>query len=288
MAGSKRKKVVVGIVIAAIVLVAIVAFVVVFIQKNVKGAGYRLIGGGEGSTCTAMMIKDFYGFGDKETLTIPTEIGGKKVTKVDLSSNTQFLSDIKKVIIPEGVETIAENCFNGFKITEITLPKSIKEIGGGFVRGATTVHFEGNDKYELRDQCIIDKETKTIVNAFNGAKVPTDVENIANYAFASCTGLGEVDLSNVHGIGKGAFISADLTAVTIRNGAEVGDSAFKSSSVKDLYLRGGCSFPSDSLYWPFPPAALCKIHFAGTEAQFKEAFNTKFKDYTVVYEKESA
>lgn len=63
---------------------------------------------------------------EKETLTIPSKINGTKITKV-LGQN---IGNVKKIIIEEGIEEIANYAFLGAKnVEEIVLPKSLNVIG---------------------------------------------------------------------------------------------------------------------------------------------------------------
>lgn len=130
--------------------------------------------------------------GSDESVVIPSEIDGKPVTKIGMTS---FMStDVQKVVIPDSVDEIWENAFsNCTKLTEVEFGSSIKYIG-----------------YQAFRHC----------TALEKANLPKKLETIHNYAFYECTSLKEVTIpKTVVSIGSPIFYDAKaLTSVTFEDG----------------------------------------------------------------------
>lgn len=298
---KKKKKIL--LIVALIVFLIIAALVIVFIAGNVNAHYELLTEENEDGTYTVTGIDYRSGiFGDDESiLRIPAEINGKKVTAVNFQGTFyQFTDTIKTVIVPEGVTTIGEGCFTPYDIQEITLPRSVTLIGNGFVGCGAKLNFDGNDYYEFKGQCLIDKQTNTIINGFNGAVIPEDVtvigvnafvgysepgnldfshiKTIENSAFYGC-GAGEIDLSHVTYIGDSAFASSNITSVKLAAGASIGESAFAESKLSVLHFCGALSA------WGLDAFSRCSIpdvYFDGDMIQFQASFDlNKFNGLVV-------
>ena len=95
-------------------------------------------------------------------------LNGQKITEIEINNIANFksafgtCSSISKIIILDGVESIADNAFKGYTcLTDITIPNSVTSIGS---------------------------------NAFDGCKnltitIPANITNIGAYAFYGCAGL---------------------------------------------------------------------------------------------------
>lgn len=300
---QKKKKKIPLIVALLIVFLIIVALVIVFIAGNVNAHYELLTEENEDGTYTVTGIDHRFGiFGDDESiLRIPAEINGKKVTAVDFQGSFyQFTDTIKTVIVPEGVTTIGEGCFTPYDIQEITLPRSVTLIGNGFVGCGAKLNFDGNDYYEFKGQCLIDKQTNTIINGFNGAIIPGDVtvigvnafvgysepdnldfshiKTIEDSAFYGC-GAGEIDLSHVTYIGNSAFARSNITSVKLAAGASIGEYAFAESKLSVVHFCGALSA------WGLDAFSSCSIpdvYFDGDMLQFQASFDlNKFRNLVV-------
>ncbi len=114
---------------------------------------------------------------------IPEQVLFKgRVIEIDnyaFRNNTQ----IKSVVVPEGVVSIGDNAFENCKNLEhIVLPQSLKSIG----RGAF-MHCE----------------------KLNRIVLPSTIVKIATETFACCYSLESIDLGHIHTIGKYAFAKCD-------------------------------------------------------------------------------
>jgi len=179
-------------------------------------------------------------------------------------------TDLTKIEIPNSVNKIGDYAFSGCTdLTEIIIPKSVEEIGvsafsdctslkkimlsasvatiewatfKGCVGLESIVVDENNTKYYSSGNCLIKKDTNTLIlgckksiipnsvktigeNAFRGCTglteitIPDSVISIKNYAFAECTGLLKTTLSNsLNTIGENAFRGCTrLKEITIPN-----------------------------------------------------------------------
>ena len=131
-----------------------------------------------------------------EKLIEKISVANKPIT-LDLSSTTgidtisgSFKNCLKleKVILPEGITTIASNTFESCSsLKSITLPKSLKTIGSG------AFHYSGLEEITL-----------------NG------ISTIGSNAFGKCTSLCKVTMTGVSNIDQYAFDSCNkLTAIII-------------------------------------------------------------------------
>lgn len=134
-----------------------------------------------------------------------------EATNIDLSTDSGnypsgieiFNSSVGEIILPEGLTTIGENAFWGFKaLAEITIPSKVTTIGKSAFGGSG-----------IREIIIPASVTSIDENAFSPCSElkkitfePRDKDlNIALGAFALCTSLSEVIISDSNKItGEGA------------------------------------------------------------------------------------
>lgn len=159
-----------------------------------------------------------------ESITIPSEINGKKVTEIsdrahkknDMSGENKraFFDSVnkvtKEVIVPEGINLIGHSTFNESRIEKITLPESLKEI-------------EGYAFYRCK--------------ALKAAEIPKNVKIIGERAFY-CSGLEEITLKEgLEIIEINAFSTTPLKAVNIPSTVvEIGAYAFSSTEIEEVIL----------------------------------------------------
>ena len=214
--------------------------------------------GGEGNTsdftytetANAVTITGYKGAGG--SVIIPAQINGKPVTSIG-----QFAFDgctsLTSVTIPDSVTTIGNSAFNNCaKLTSITIGINVYSIGTSafsnctsltsitipasvysiisFVEGCTNLTAinvaDGNSRYSSLDGVLYNKDKTTLVLYPPGKTgdftIPESVTNIANLAFAECSGLTSVTIgNNVTSIGTGAFYNSSLTNVSIGSGVTI-------------------------------------------------------------------
>ena len=165
------------------------------------------------SGCTSLATIDI----SKESKLTKIEYGafGYYPYKIDLKSLGNFYD-----INPSGPSTSAQ----GVKVKEIYLPKeSIKNYGGGSAAGLfagcttlekVTIGSSGDAKAELPYEMFAGCTNLTTVN------MDKNVKTIGTAAFAECTGLKSIDLTEVKEVMSYAFIKAGLSEVTIPSSVE--------------------------------------------------------------------
>ena len=175
-------------------------------------------------------------------LTIPSGNIGEKAF--------EYCSGFTSITISEGVTSIGYCAFEGCSgLTEIAIPESVTSIGGGAFSSCSrleSIEVEtGNPVYYSEGNCLIERDTKNLVQgcknsvipesvtsvgayAFSGyggltsVTIPKDVTSIGSYAFSGCSGLTSVTIpDSVKSIGSGVFFDcSSLTEITIPRGVE--------------------------------------------------------------------
>ena len=89
---------------------------------------------------------------------------------------------------------------------------------------------KNNTNYLSINNCIIERETKTLIRGCKNSIIPNNsgVNIIGDYAFSFCSGLTNIIIPNtITKIGDSSFRDTGLTNITIPEGVQyVGDSAF--------------------------------------------------------------
>ena len=134
------------------------------------------------------------------------------------------LTDIKKVVVQEGVTTIGDHAFANLSyVTSVTIPSSITSIGA-----------HAFEKCRLGGAVTLPEGLTTIgSSAFSGSymdslTLPESLRTIGNSAFLYCS-LRELTIPDgVTSIGTGAFYNASLISVKLpASGVTLGDSLFQ-------------------------------------------------------------
>lgn len=120
-------------------------------------------------------------------------------------------------VVPDGIETIANNAFKDVGIASVVLPSTLKKLGAAFT------------------ECTMLSE---IV-------IPEGVEELPDSIFSGCIRLSQVSLpSTLKAIGKNAFVSCkDLKTIVIPDGVrQIGSNAFSScTSLESIVLPSNLS-----------------------------------------------
>ena len=122
----------------------------------------------------------------------------------------------RSLTIPENVYLISEEAFSEYKDSRINQLSKI------------TVDSD-NKKYYSDGNCLIEKETATLILGCKNSIIPDGVTSIGNYAFHDCSNLTRVTIpDSVTYIGSYAFLNCNnLTSITIPDSVtSIGDRAF--------------------------------------------------------------
>ncbi len=174
----------------------------------------------------------FSGCTQMETIDLPKSI---QLIDTNAFSGCQKLLDVK---IPSGVKVIRENAFSDCEyLTYIYLPDTLESLGNSAFANCPRIkeiHIdEANAVYDVKGNCLIETESKTLVlgcqysvipedgsvtsigyAAFCGAKfleeltLSSHITKVSAHAFNGCTGLQNIYVSaNIQEIGEYAFNS---------------------------------------------------------------------------------
>lgn len=171
------------------------------------------------------VLQNYYGLGG--TVEIPeslslTEIGQFAFSNYDYidkepweiteedpeSSKIWYIGDdtIKRVIIPEGVETISAYAFANLTALEyVKLPSTLTRIDWGAFYGCTAL----KEVDGIQNVKFINESAFEGCSAMSGSLNLRCAVAIADYAFAGCSSLSSIKLSeSIQSIGKHAFANA--------------------------------------------------------------------------------
>ena len=198
---------------------------------------YEIVDGGA-------VVTEYNGY--ETEVVVPEELGGYPVTaigfgafnsfrleRVQLPETVKVIEDyafswcfaLREINFPEGLTSIGLGAFESCALESIHLPASVTEIGdyafsdcSDTLRSITVA--DGNPAFEAKGNCLIDKETKTLLLGCASSVIPEGVSAIGKNAFIGCSGLKRIALPNgVKWIGECAFADCEaLTTATLPNG----------------------------------------------------------------------
>ncbi len=165
--------------------------------------------------------------GTDETVIVPYEIEGKKVTSIAF----QGLQDSRfvNVTLPDTIQVIDDMAFYNCKNLEtIHLPDSITEIGEYAFDGCKSLK-----SISLPSGLkLIGQRTFQGCISLKNINLPNSLKDIGQYAFNHCSSLANIIIPDgVANIGDGVFVSCNnLTSITIPNSVtSIGDGAFNTT-----------------------------------------------------------
>ena len=168
--------------------------------------------------------------------------------------------NLTSIKIPNSVSTIKNGAFqNCSGLTSVIIPYSVTSIGEGALNacsGLTSIVVEGgNTKYDSRNDCnaIIETSTHALIAGCKNTIIPSEVYEIANYAFYGSSGLTSIEIPNsVKSIGLSAFSGCSrLTSITIPNSVtNIGRYAFSGcTSLTSVILPKSMSLIEDGTFY---------------------------------------
>lgn len=190
---------------------------------------------------------------------------------------TAYVGNDKDLIIPESVTGIGWHAFSEpSSFDSIVIPKTLVNIPVSMFEKCETEHIEvaeDNPKYCVRDGCLIDKETATLVWCFSGNTIPDDgsVKRVGPSAFYERADLENVILPEaVTEICSSAFDGCrNLKTVKFPDSlSTIGHNAFS-----DCDALGSGAIPehfgdADEFFWPKRKKNDDATHTASTFKEF--------------------
>lgn len=213
--------------------------------------------------------------GEAQVISIPAEIDGIPVKAIGDNAFIGRGKEIKlrRVTVPEGVERIGKNAFQGNEILSISLPESLQEIGEGA--------FMWQSKYNMQDQSFDIKVPKTVKvikeNTFYGAGSPLRAE-----------------LEGVEKIEKNAFAAIAAPVIYADSLQEIAEEAFgryttKAFTYAMVYTKKDTALESKDHEYLINPAMLDMQfvdardheHILKKETWYGQEINAATRDYPV-------
>ncbi len=176
-----------------------------------------------------------------ESVTIPSEIEGKKVTSIN---NKAFMGrkSLKKVVLPDTITAIGSNAFNDCsELKEINIPASVKTIGdfAFYMCKSLESFIVPNEIKEIKEN------TFAYCESIKSITLPDGLITINKNAFDFCTLLTEINIpSSVTLIGDQAFSNnQSLESIVIPDSVKnIGEMVFKDcGKLKQVTLSNNIS-----------------------------------------------
>lgn len=169
-------------------------------------------------------------------------------------------SALTEITLPEGLMTIDDNAFqNCGGLINVVIPKSVTTIGLGIFAGCenltTLTVSEENPTYSSEGNCIIETESKTLIQGCKETVIPNDgsVTSIDSFSFYDLPSLVSITIpKSITKIAKSAIAyCSNLTSVTILcSDAIISKNAFENcNGIQEIHindLADWCSITFDA------------------------------------------
>ena len=151
--------------------------------------------------------------GTDESIVIPSEIDGKKVTVIGSSAFYGFKS-LKNIEIPNGITSIENYAFcQCWSITSLSVPESVTSIGMGAFRFCGDLkEIKLPSNLTVLSDSLFGADANLEYITFGDAEktdtviIPETVQKMGNYVFMNCEKIKNIKLpSNLKSIGKTCF-----------------------------------------------------------------------------------
>lgn len=170
-------------------------------------------------------------------------------------------TSLSAISIPSGVKTLGAGAFSFCSsLASVSISKGLQSIGAAafiYCESIETIAVDGgNSTYYSSGNCLIEKDSRTLVLGCKNSVIPSSVLHIGDYAFHYCLGLTSIGLpSGLKSVGVSAFQyckslkSIDFPDVT----AEIGAWAFAGcSSLKSADLPSALTKIEQYLFYYCP------------------------------------
>ena len=167
--------------------------------------------------------------GTDESIVIPSEIDGKKVTVIGSSAFYGFKS-LKNIEIPDGITSIENYAFcQCWSITSLSVPESVTSIGTGAFRFCGDLkEIKLPSNLTVLSDSLFGADANLEYITFGDAEktdtviIPETVQKIGNYVFMNCEKIKNINLpANLKSIGKTCFQGCiSLTGLFITQSVE--------------------------------------------------------------------
>lgn len=183
------------------------------------------------------------GYSGGAEVVIPEIIDGYAVTKIG-NQTFEHNTDITSVVIGNRIEWIGSYALAGESLRSVNIPVGVTGMSNtafAFCSNLQSITVDpSNQTYFAKDNCLIERSTKTLVVGGNQSVIPTDgsVVAIGEYAF-SYRNIGNITVpGSVETIGYEAFSNCpSLQKVVLEKGVrEIKASAFKKSSIREIEI----------------------------------------------------
>ncbi|NLR94344.1 leucine-rich repeat protein [Flammeovirga agarivorans] len=144
---------------------------------------------------------------------LPSVIRGQTI--IGIGKDGLRHKNIRAIKLPETLEFIDEYGLGFNYIKKIEIPKNIKRVGKGFLKGnrISDLSIKTNSLTEIPSEAFYG-------NQLTQLHLPSTVKSIQSDAYKG-NNLVEIDLSNIDELGEDAFSYNDLTTVTLSDQLEV-------------------------------------------------------------------
>lgn len=147
-------------------------------------------------------------------------------------------SKLEKVALNEGLKKIGSEAFIGTKIKSITIPSTVEEIGGGAFVDIEVSVADGNKRYEVINNCLIEKDTKKLICGNINSVIPFGIKEIDRHAFYKSK-IESLEIpGSVRRIKEATFIyCSKLKTVVLNEGLEeICESVFAGTKIESIVI----------------------------------------------------